>query len=148
MVQSNPNRQPGYSSDAPKSDAVHAIRESVEQGAARTKETYDKMTANTKEITGVMHDACSRAVSAANDYNSKILQMARTNSNAAFDYVSEVIHSSSLSEVMELSTAHSRKHFETVSEQTKELTALAQHVMTQIAEPIRDGIGKVFNKAA
>ena len=44
----------------------------------------------------------------------------------------------SLSEAVELSTAHARKQFEAVTAQTKELTALAQKVATETAEPIKD----------
>ena len=39
----------------------------------------------------------------------------------------------SLSEFVELSTAHARKQFEAMTAQTKELTELAQKVTTEIA---------------
>ena len=52
-----------------------------------------------------------------------------------------------LSEVVELSTAHARKQFEALTAQCKELTALAQKVATETAEPIKAGMTKAFKKA-
>ena len=54
----------------------------------------------------------------------------------------------SFSEVIELSTSHARKQFEAVSEQTKELAALAQKVATESAEPLKSGVTKAFRKVA
>jgi hypothetical protein len=52
----------------------------------------------------------------------------------------------SFSEVVELSTAHARKQFETVTAQTKDLTALAQKVATETAEPLKGSVTKAFQK--
>ena len=49
---------------------------------------------------------------------------------------------------MELSTAHSRKQFETLTAQTKELASIAQKVATEAVEPVKEGFGKAFNKVA
>ena len=49
---------------------------------------------------------------------------------------------------MELSTEHSRKQFETLTEQTKELAALAQKVMLSTAEPLKTGVTKAFSQSA
>jgi hypothetical protein len=54
----------------------------------------------------------------------------------------------SLSKFVELSSGHVRKQFETLTDQTKELTALAQKVATETGEPLKTGVSKVFNKVA
>jgi hypothetical protein len=41
-----------------------------------------------------------------------------------------------------------RKQLETLSEQSKELAALAQKIATETAEPIREGVNKAFRQAA
>ena len=48
--------------------------------------------------------------------------------------------------MVELSTAHARKQFEALTAQSKELSALAQKVATETAEPIKTGMNKAFNK--
>jgi len=69
-----------------------------------------------------------------------------TNTNAAFDFAGELITAKTLSEVIELSSAHTRKQFEAYTEQGKELTALAQKVATDSAEPIKSGMNRAFSK--
>jgi len=45
-----------------------------------------------------------------------------------------------------LSTNHSRKQFETLTEQAKELATLAQKVTLATAEPIKAGATKAFSQ--
>ena len=76
----------------------------------------------------------------------KVIEAARENTNAAFDFATRLMTVKSLSEVVELSTAHGRKQYETVTAQTKELAAIAQ----KIAAGRRAGQGepgKVFKVA-
>jgi hypothetical protein len=46
-----------------------------------------------------------------------------------------------------LSTNHSREQFETLTEQTKELAALAQKVTLATVEPLKTGITKSFGQS-
>jgi phasin len=77
-----------------------------------------------------------------------MIEAARVNTNAAFDFAGELITAKTLSEVIELSSAHARKQFEAFTQQSKELGALAQKVATETAEPIKNGVNKAFNKVA
>ena len=58
-------------------------------------------------------------------YNTKFIEFARANTEAAFEFVQKLSSVKSPS-VIELSTIHSREQFERMGEQAKELTALAQ----------------------
>jgi hypothetical protein len=51
------------------------------------------------------------------------------------------------SEFIALSTAQMRNQFEIVSEQNKELGALAQEIATEAAGTIKTSVSKVVNKA-
>ena len=78
----------------------------------------------------------------------KLIEATRVNTNAAFDFYTELMTVKSYSDVIELSTAHARKQFEAVTAQTKDLAALAQKMATETAEPIKDSVSKVFSKVA
>jgi hypothetical protein len=54
----------------------------------------------------------------------------------------------SLAEAIELSSAHTRKQFEAVTAQTKDLAALAQKVTSEAVEPVKNGFGKAFRPVA
>ena len=134
--------------DMPKFEIPAAFREFAEKGVAQAKDAYEKVKAAAEEATDVLEDTYTTAAKGAADYNLKVIEAARANTNAVFDYARELLDVKSLSEVVELSTAHARKQFEAVSEQTKELAALAQKVATDSAEPIKTGVSKAFRKVA
>jgi phasin len=134
--------------EIPKVEMPAAFREFAERGVAQAKDTYEKMKAVAEEATDVLETTYSTASKGASDYGLKMIEAARVNTNAAFDFASEMITAKSLSEVIELSSAHARKQFETLTKQGKELSALAQKVATETSEPIKNGINKAFTKVA
>ena len=134
--------------EIPKVEMPAAFREIAERGVAQCKDTYEKMKAAAEEATDVLETTYSTATKGASDYGLKVIEAARVNTNAAFDFAGELITAKSLSEVIELSSAHARKQFEAFTEQGKELGALAQKVATETAEPIKSGMSKAFNKVA
>ena len=134
--------------DIPKVEMPAAFREFAERGVAQAKDTYEKMKAAAEEATDVLETTYSTATKGASDYGLKVIEVARTNTNAAFDFAGEIMAAKTLSEVVELTNAHTRKQFETLTAQSKELTALAQKVATDTAEPIKSGVTKAFAKVA
>jgi phasin len=134
--------------EIPKVEMPAAFREFAERGVAQAKDTYEKMKAAAEEATDVLETTYSTASKGASDYGMKVIETARINTNAAFDYAGALLAAKTLSEVIELSSAHARKQFETLTEQSKELGALAQKVATETAEPIKSGMNKAMSKVA
>ena len=134
--------------DMPKVEMPAAFREFAERGVAQAKDTYEKMKAAAEEATDVLETTYSTATKGASDYGLKVIEVARTNTNAAFDFAGEVMAAKTLSEVVELTSAHARKQFEALTAQSKELSALAQKVATETAEPIKSGMNKAFTKVS
>ena len=134
--------------DIPKVEMPAAFREFAERGVAQAKDTYEKMKAAAEEATDVLETTYSTASKGASDYGLKMIEVARVNTNAAFDFAGEVMAAKTLSEVVELTSAHTRKQFEALTQQSKELNALAQKVATETAEPIKSGMNKAFSKVA
>jgi len=137
---------PGF--DLPKFEVPAAFREAAEKGVAQAKEGWEKMKSATEEATEVLEESYTTATKGASAYGLKVIDAARTNTNAAFDFATEIATAKSLSELVELSTAHARKQFETVSAQTKELTSLAQKVSADTVEPFKTGFTSAFKKVA
>src|SRR5271165_5116583 len=131
--------------EIPKVEMPAAFREFAERGVAQAKDTYEKMKAAAEEATDVLETTYSTATKGASDYGLKVIEVARTNTNAAFDFAGEVMAAKTLSEVVELTSAHVRKQFEALTQQSKELGALAQKVAADTAEPIKSGINKASN---
>jgi phasin len=134
--------------EIPKVEMPAAFREFAERGVAQAKDTYEKMKVAAEEATDVLETTYSTASKGASDYGLKVIEAARVNTNAAFDYAGELLAAKTLSEVIELSSTHARKQFEALTAQSKELGALAQKVATETAEPIKSGMNKAFTKVA
>ena len=135
-------------SKLPNLEVPEAFREFAEKGATQTKQMYEKMKVTADEATDLLETTFKVATTGAVEFNRKLIDNARWNTNAAFDHLIALLGAKSPSEVIEVSTAHARKQFEAVAEQTKELTALAQKVTTETAEPVKEGMNKAFKKAS
>jgi phasin len=132
--------------DMPKVEMPAAFREFAERGVAQAKDTYEKMKAAAEEATDVLETTYSTATKGASDYGLKVIEVARTNTNAAFDFAGQIMAAKTLSEVVELTSAHARKQFEALTAQSKELGTMAQKVATETAAPIKSGMNKAFTK--
>ena len=101
----------------------------------------------TAEATDLIKNSFSTAVKGAQDYNTKVIEFVQTNTKATVDFVQQLSGVKSPSEFIELSTDHSRTQFETLTEQTKELAALAQKVTLATVEPLKAGVTKAFSQS-
>jgi phasin len=132
--------------EIPKMEIPAAFRELAEKSVSQAKETYEKMKSAAEEATDVLEDTYATASKGVADYGLKMIEAARENTNASFDFATQLMTVKSVSEAVELTTAHTRKQFEAVTAQTKELTALIQKVATESSEPARESFGKAFKK--
>src|ERR1700719_1115777 len=130
--------------EMPKMEVPAAFREFAEKSVSQAKETYEKMKFAAEEATDVLEGTYTTASKGASDYGLKVIEAARLNTNAAFDFATQLMTVKSLSEMVELSTAHTRKQFESLTAQSKELATIAQKVATDTAEPVKESFGKVF----
>ena len=96
-------------------------------------DTNAKAKAASEAAADLLERTYTTAAKGAANYNLKIIEIARTNTRAAFDYAHELLGVKSASEFIELSTAQMRKQFEAMAAQTKELAEFAQTVTTKIA---------------
>jgi phasin len=133
--------------EATAAEATSAFREMAEKGLTQAKDAYAKMKSAAEEATSVLETTYANASKGAAD-GLKVVEIGRANSNAAFDFATELLGARTLAQVVEISTSHTRKHIENVTEQAKELTALAQKVATTTAEPIKDSLSGLAKKAA
>ena len=134
--------------DMPNMEVPAAFREFAEKSVSQAKDNWEKMKAATEEASGLIEGSYATATKGATDYGLKMIEAARANTNAAFDYAGQMMSVKSLAEAVELSTAHLRKQFDTMSTQTKELSSLAQKVATDTCEPIKESVTSAFKKVA
>src|SRR5215208_1422039 len=134
--------------DMPKMEVPAALREFAEKGVAQSKATYEKFKAVAEDNTAMLETVYTSASKGTTDYSLKVIEIARANTDAMFDFAEALFAVKSPSELIELSTKHAREQFETLAGQSKELAGLAQKVATETAEPIKSGVSKAMKKVA
>jgi phasin len=134
--------------EVPKMEVPAAFRELAERSVAQARDGYEKMKAAAEETTDVLEDTYANASKGATDYTLKAIEIARHNTNAAFDFAVELASVKSFSEAVELTSSYTRQQFDALLAQSKELTALAQKVATDTSEPLKSGVNKAFKIAA
>lgn len=134
--------------EMPKLEVPAAFREFAEQGVNQAKDNWEKMKAATEEATDLIEGSYATASKGCADYGMKMIEAMRANTNASFDFAGQLLTVKSLSEAVELSTAHLRKQFEVMTEQSKEFSALAQKIATDTTEPIKESVTGAFKKVA
>jgi phasin len=133
--------------EIPSMEMPAAFRELAEKSLAQAKENYEKVKTAAEQATDVLEETYSTASKGCTDYSLKLIETARTNSNAVFDLMTEIATAKSYAEVVEKTTAFMRSQFETVTAQARELTEQAQKVATEASEPLKDSFAS-FGKAA
>src|SRR5580698_5179936 len=94
------------------------------------------------------HQNISVTVENIRDFNAKMIDMAHANMEALFGFVRQLATAKAPSDIMELWPAYTQKQFETLTEQTKELTTLGQKMAGESAEPITRSVNHAFKKAS
>lgn len=130
--------------ETPKMEVPEAVRDFAEKGVTQAKEAYAKMKSAAEETTDLLETSYTAASKGATEFNMKALEALRANVNASFDFTSKMFATKTLGEAAEVSTAHFRAQFETLTAQTKELSSLAQKIAAETSEPIKTGVSKSF----
>ncbi len=125
-----------------------SIREFAEKGVTQARETYEKFKDVAQSSNETIEAVYASATKGAADYSGKLLDIARTNANSAFDVAEKLIGVKTPSEVLAIWTSYARGQYVTFSGQARELAELGQKVATETVEPLKATASKVFNKVA
>ncbi len=125
-----------------------AFREFAEKGVSQARENYERFKETADDTNGAIEAVFSAATKGANAYNAKLVDIAKTNTNAMFDLAAALIGATTFSQAAELMTAASKTQIETLTAQGRELAELGQKVATETVEPIKATTAKAFKKVA
>src|ERR1700704_2780668 len=120
----------------------------AEQNVVRARDNFEKVRAASGEIADILRESYSTNAKGAADYGVKVIEISGCNANSAFDFLSNLLDTKSLSEIIGLSATQSRKNFEAASAQTRDFGELAQKGAPETAEPIKKSFARVLQKAS
>lgn len=134
--------------ELPNVEVPAELRAIAEQGIAQAKAAYERAKEAAEQATGVLEHSYAAASEGAAEYNRQVIDAARANVNAGFDYAMALLAVKSPTDVVEVSTAHAREQFQALTGQAKALGALVQKLAAETAEPVQVGVTKAFQNAA
>jgi len=117
-------------------------RDAMETGVERSKEAFETIGTATNEAAHVMQNCYSTALKGMQDYNSRVVEFTQANTKSYVEFVQRLAGVKSPSEFFEVSNDHARSQLTTLTEQAKQLAALAQQVTLSTAEPLKTGLAK------
>jgi phasin len=109
-----------------------------------TKDFADRISATAQETTKDVEQTYSTVVKDAADFNRQWLEMMRHNAGSTLEFMQRLAGVKSPTEFFELSASHSRKQFETFTEQSQQLMDLAQRVTNGAIAPMQAGMKNPF----
>ena len=124
------------------------VRAFAEKGVSQARDNYAKFkdAAETHNVT--IEAVFTSASKGMSEYSAKMMEFMKANTTASLDFAQELFGVKSPSEALELWTSHTRRQFEALSGQAKELAELGQKVASETVEPIKNSASKYYKPAA
>jgi len=100
------------------------------------RENFDKTLETGAETVRGIQEGVTSAREHMRDLNVRLIDMAKANTNAAFDLAREVAEAKAPSDMVQAWTTHATKQFDMLTKQASELTILSQRFANTSAEPV------------
>jgi len=124
------------------------MRAFAEKGVSQARDSYAKFKDAAETHNGTMEAVFTNASKGASTYSAKLVEFMKANTTTSLDFAQELFGVKTPAEALELWTSHTRKQFETLTAQAKELAELSQKVATETVEPIKATASKYYKPAA
>jgi phasin len=124
----------------PKIEFLANLREFAEEAMAQTRGNYERIETVANEMLSALASTQSTAAKSIGNYRTWMIKVAHGNVIAAFDFAQDLSKVKSVSDVVELVSAHARARYDALAIQTKELNELSRTFVTEMTKPINTSI--------
>jgi hypothetical protein len=132
----------------PNLDAPNPFRSAAAQWLSHGKDNIEKAISAVEEMNSVRERIWSTATKCTDDCTAKLTEVMHKNTIATFELIHDVVNAASLSEMIEIPTAHARKQFDALAAQNLEFLSLAQNAAVEAMRPITEAMPKVSQTPA
>ncbi len=129
------SRRRGFDSKGKRSMNEHQARQFADRATRTARDTIQKSTEAVEQSTRGAERSYFAAAEAARDFNITVTQMVQSNTIATINFAWELATARNPTQAAAVLYYHAHKNFETLLEQSRQLTAFAQRLMT-FAEPL------------
>ena len=124
------------------------VRKTTERTLEQTRAAYERMKTAAEDATGAIEATFTRTSLGFTEISTKTIDAFKANADAQFELVKALMGVKTPAEALTLQNDFLKTRLEVVKEQVAGITAVAQRVATEAAEPVKSSFGKAFNVAA
>ncbi len=127
----------------PNFEMPEIMRSFTEQGLNQTREAYARMKGAAEEATDMLEDSMESTREGVKEVQFKALDMAKANTDAAFEFMRQLLTTTSVADAMQLQTSFARERFEALVDYSKDV----QTTMTKAGADVTKPAKAMFEKA-
>jgi hypothetical protein len=116
----------------------------AEKGAATIRNVGDKAEEVADQARRAGKESYQIAGEALRQFNLKFLQLARENSEATFEFLTDIVNAKDIQAAAELWTKHAQRQQELWSRQAREMTNLGQTMASQSMDSVSQNVGQTL----
>ncbi|MTI43320.1 phasin [Roseibium hamelinense] len=128
----------------PKMEVPAAFREATEKSIEQAREAYAKVKNAAEDATDLMEDTFETSRQGLVEFNHKAVDAARSNADATFAFMKDIMAVKTLAEAIELQSSFTRQQFDALSTQTKDMQEFATKLGTDVTAPMKEAMEKSF----
>jgi hypothetical protein len=108
----------------------------MNEASRRARESFDQTLQTGAEAVRGVQEGFTSALENVRDLNVSVIEMARANTHAAFDFAREVAEAEAPSDLLQACTTHATKQFDMLTKQASELTTLGEQFANTASQPV------------
>ena len=128
----------------PNMEVPAVFREATEKGIESAREAYAKVKTAAEDATDLMEDTFETSRQGVVEFNHKAVDAAKTNADATFNFIKDIMSVKTVAEAIELQSTFARQQFDALSAQSKEMHELATKLGTDVSAPVKEAMEKSF----
>jgi phasin len=133
----------GAAFSLPNFEVPEIFRSFAEQGMTQTREAYARMKSATEDATDMLEDSMETTREGLRDAQFKALDVAKANTDAAFNLFKQLLTTTSVADAVQLQTSFARECFEALVDYSKDVQATITKVGAEASKPAK----AIFDKA-
>lgn len=125
---------------APINSFGEKVRETAEKGLEQAKAQFEAVKEAAEKASGQIEESLTAAKDGAVKFNTRALELARSNINASFDHVQALLGAKSVQDFVSLNTEFAKSQIASLQEQAKELATMSQKAAADAAEQVKAAV--------
>ncbi|KAF0228263.1 MAG: hypothetical protein FD175_2044 [Beijerinckiaceae bacterium] len=121
----------------PFADMQEKVRANAEKGIEQLRSHYATLKGNAESATDKLEASMTAAHAGTRDFNMKVLDLFRTQTNAGFEHMQALFAAKTVADAVKLQQDFAKAQVETLQAQSKHLGEIAQKVATDVVEPVK-----------